>query len=150
MHLRSAHFEQGRYGREFAHRPSSYTPSVTAERRCPSAFARRHRAGRAPSSRTARRPSRKRCADRGQPWTACCAAGHRIDHPHTPRHPRRGACMRCPILPTILLPAVLAFLHPFPLAAGEPYLTAGAIDVAALLPPPAALGSAEELAELAL
>lgn len=58
--------------------------------------------------------------------------------------------MRCPMLPIILLPAVLAFLHPVQLAAAEPYLTAGAIDVAALLPPPAALGSAEELAELAL
>jgi acid phosphatase (class A) len=58
--------------------------------------------------------------------------------------------MRCPILPSILLPAVLAFLHPAQLAAAEPCLAPGAIDVAALLPPPVALGSAEELAELAL
>jgi acid phosphatase (class A) len=54
------------------------------------------------------------------------------------------------ILLPILLHAVLAFLAPTRLAAAERYLADGAIDVAALLPPPVALGSAEELAELAL
>lgn len=56
--------------------------------------------------------------------------------------------MRCLILLPILLPAVLAFLDPAQLPAAERFLPDGAIDVAALLPPPVALGSAEELAEL--
>jgi acid phosphatase (class A) len=58
--------------------------------------------------------------------------------------------MRCLILLPILLPAVLAFLPAALLPAAERYLADGAIDVAALLPPPVALGSAEELAELAV
>jgi hypothetical protein len=58
--------------------------------------------------------------------------------------------MRRLILLPLLLPAVLAFLPPAQLAAAERFLADGAIDVAALLPPPVALGSAEELAELAV
>ncbi len=58
--------------------------------------------------------------------------------------------MRRAFLLPLLLPAILALLPPVHADAAERYLTDGAIDVAALLPPPVALGSAEELAELAV
>jgi acid phosphatase (class A) len=58
--------------------------------------------------------------------------------------------MRSLVPLSLLLTAALAILPVDRLPAAERYLGDGAIDVATLLPPPVALGSAEELAELAL
>ncbi len=49
----------------------------------------------------------------------------------------------------LLLPALLLLLCASSLTAAERYLAEGAIDVVALLPPPVALGSPEELTEMA-